>query len=440
MVTAFGACSSDDGTEHWGEEAQRFFDSWSADWDRGDPFATVRYYSPNVSVSLAQPDLELTFAAATFDSTTRGDGRTWLAEWLAETTRSTDRSLAGVFLDQRSAGVMMVLDDLDTAALFEMEMADGLIGSQRMLRWRYAYKPGGVPDPRLAWIDNVIEEYTARADLSVADVTAGAKRHPAVFVAPSPDTDVVAFVVDGGDECGARTLIRLDLNGDTVTEERRSLETGAPGTCGRAEGGWWNGLEIPVHLENQISGSVELGNGREVTVFNGTPGVHGLLEWGLERFRAAGLAPPNLGSVTFGPVPACARYSGIVTENVDGPADLVHCVDAYDVCDPTPASCSSLRAGARFSFLHELAHAWMLDNVDFETQDRFLESRSLARWEGADVPWHERGSEQAAETVAWGVMDSTIALARIGNPSCEELRIAYRTLTGLDPLRVCAAD
>lgn len=82
----------------------------------------------------------------------------------------------------------------------------------------------------------------------------------------------------------------------------------------------------------------------------------------------------------------------------------------------------------------------MLDNVDFETQDRFLESRSLARWEGADVPWHERGSEQAAETVAWGVMDSTIALARIGNPSCEELRIAYRTLTGLDPLRVCAAD
>ncbi|MDJ0953706.1 MAG: hypothetical protein QNJ81_08500, partial [Acidimicrobiia bacterium] len=85
----------------------------------------------------------------------------------------------------------------------------------------------------------------------------------------------------------------------------------------------------------------------------------------------------------------------------------------------------------------ELGHAWLLANLTPEGEAEFLAVRGLEHWSNGSVPWHERGAEQAAEILAWGLMDEAIALVRIGNPACADATAAYEVLTGSPPMRSC---
>lgn len=87
--------------------------------------------------------------------------------------------------------------------------------------------------------------------------------------------------------------------------------------------------------------------------------------------------------------------------------------------------------------LHELGHAWLLQNLEAVDEEAFLELRGLESWADGSIAWHERGVEQAAEILAWVLMDEDVELLRIGEPSCEEAAAAFRLLTGVAPLRAC---
>lgn len=85
--------------------------------------------------------------------------------------------------------------------------------------------------------------------------------------------------------------------------------------------------------------------------------------------------------------------------------------------------------------LHELAHTWDYEMLTPEKRDAFLELRNLEGWRVGH--WPERGSEQTAEIIVWGIIGHHVELVRFDNTSCPELRTAFRTLTGDEPDQVC---
>lgn len=48
--------------------------------------------------------------------------------------------------------------------------------------------------------------------------------------------------------------------------------------------------------------------------------------------------------------------------------------------------------------------------------------------------WHERGAENAAEIIAWGLIDRPVKPVRIYDNDCDQLLGGYVILTGTDPL------
>lgn len=49
-----------------------------------------------------------------------------------------------------------------------------------------------------------------------------------------------------------------------------------------------------------------------------------------------------------------------------------------------------------FVLPHELAHAWEAANLDDQDRRHYLEVRGLTAWNDKEVPWGDRGSEDAA--------------------------------------------
>jgi len=97
--------------------------------------------------------------------------------------------------------------------------------------------------------------------------------------------------------------------------------------------------------------------------------------------------------------------------------------------------CTGEAAGTmeRKTMLHELAHAWIGEHIDDEQRDAFMSLRRVERWNSADDVWEDRGTEHAAEIIAWGLMDDRISLARFSPSGVEELAVAYEFLTSLPP-------
>lgn len=142
-----------------------------------------------------------------------------------------------------------------------------------------------------------------------------------------------------------------------------------------------------------------------------------LVEWAVGRYQAAGLQLPSID----------LRFH----ETDAGCNGNVGWTDGYDV-----ELCTRLamEAGPQRIALHELAHAWCnanLDDADREAFDRFRDSSS---WNGSTSSWKARGTEQAAEIIAWGLGDGTMLPLIEGDVSPNGLAAAFELLTGRAPL------
>ena len=99
----------------------------------------------------------------------------------------------------------------------------------------------------------------------------------------------------------------------------------------------------------------------------------------------------------------------------------------------------ALGTGLRHNLLHELAHVWDLSGgVTEATRQDFLELRGLNGWQDLNEEWSERGIEQAAEIVAWGLevaqWDIPTEVAEVGAQDADSLRQAFELLTGRLPI------
>lgn len=71
--------------------------------------------------------------------------------------------------------------------------------------------------------------------------------------------------------------------------------------------------------------------------------------------------------------------------------------------------------------------------MDTGLRERFLKLRNLAAWNDFGLPWKERGTEHAAEIIAWGLGEGVRPLLPLPFDP-EELIEGYTLLTGHAPL------
>ena len=88
--------------------------------------------------------------------------------------------------------------------------------------------------------------------------------------------------------------------------------------------------------------------------------------------------------------------------------------------------------------LHEMAHAWIESNVDTAVLERFMDIRGIAAWNDRSFDWKDRGTEQAAEIVTWGLGEGEIAPLLPEATDAPTLARLYELLTGREPITPAA--
>lgn len=147
------------------------------------------------------------------------------------------------------------------------------------------------------------------------------------------------------------------------------------------------------------------------------------VEWARDRYREARLSlPPIRVSFHSSSDPCNGAQGGHVIE--DGVSRVLVCISEL----------GSLRElKVKRTLLHEFAHAWDAHFLTQDIREEFIELRGLKGW-SFEVPYEERGSEHAAETVTWGLMDRPILFGSFDGATPWEVQFnGYVILTGIEP-------
>ena len=78
---------------------------------------------------------------------------------------------------------------------------------------------------------------------------------------------------------------------------------------------------------------------------------------------------------------------------------------------------------------HEVAHAYIEPRTDEATKAAFLDELGLQAW--SDTDWDQRGGENAAEILVWGMSDGRYHLT-LEDIDCETKSAGFEILTGLE--------
>jgi hypothetical protein len=88
--------------------------------------------------------------------------------------------------------------------------------------------------------------------------------------------------------------------------------------------------------------------------------------------------------------------------------------------------------------LHEMAHSWIATNVGGDVLAAFMQRQGVEGWNDRSFPWKERGTEQAAEVITWGLGEGEISPLLPTVPDAETLASLYEMLTGRAPITPAA--
>jgi hypothetical protein len=161
---------------------------------------------------------------------------------------------------------------------------------------------------------------------------------------------------------------------------------------------------------------------RPLTIHGATASEERAIDWSIRRYREAGLdGMPNLDVYLHGSSEGC---NGGIGYYLAGRIDL--CTKA-----------SSEPYQRKFA-LHEMAHGWIETNVEGALLERFMQVRGIAAWNDRSFDWKQRGTEQAAEIVTWGLGDGEIAPLLPEALDAPTLGRLYELLTGREPITPAA--
>lgn len=148
------------------------------------------------------------------------------------------------------------------------------------------------------------------------------------------------------------------------------------------------------------------------------------IDWAVRRYQEGGLAG----------LPELDIYLHTSHEGCRGNLGYYH-RGRIDLC-----TTESSEPYARKFALHEMAHSWVEANMDAETRERFLGLQGLGNWNDLNEPWKERGTEQAAEVIAWGLGEGEVSPLLPEPPSTADMIAAYVLLTGRQPITPAATS
>ena len=146
------------------------------------------------------------------------------------------------------------------------------------------------------------------------------------------------------------------------------------------------------------------------------------IDWSIRRYREAGLAG----------LPDLEVYLHRSQDACNGGIGLYH-GGRIDLCTED----SSEPYQRKFA-LHEMAHAWTEANVDTAVLERFMDIRGIAAWNDRSLDWKERGTEQAAEILTWGLGEGQISPLLPEATDAPTLARLYELLTGREPITPAA--
>ena len=152
------------------------------------------------------------------------------------------------------------------------------------------------------------------------------------------------------------------------------------------------------------------------TVTGGTDQQRELVDWALEQYENAGLDLPVL-QFDLSMDPATCKGNGGFFSSGSTPWRITLCTED------------------RIVFLHEIGHAWSKHTLTPSEQAEYVEFQGLESWNDAETPWQARGSEDAANTLAWGLLDDPIKKMTPDGPLAQRNE-AFRLLTGFDSPRL----
>lgn len=160
-----------------------------------------------------------------------------------------------------------------------------------------------------------------------------------------------------------------------------------------------------------------------LTIHGATAAEERTIDWAIRRYRHAGLA--NL--------PQLDVYEHASGEGCRGNLGLYY-QGRIDLCTRY-----STEPDARKFALHEIAHAWIEANGTASILQRFMRRRRIEAWDDRNLPWEERGIEQAAEVVTWGLGEGE-TVPQIAKPTdASTLTRLYELLTGREPITPAAS-
>jgi hypothetical protein len=168
-----------------------------------------------------------------------------------------------------------------------------------------------------------------------------------------------------------------------------------------------------------------------VELINSSPNLERVAAWAFDRFIECGLEPPVVSSITFTDTSEICHDAQAHTSWQTGVWRVELCFGDDDLC---VADCTQFRTWAKRALLHELGHAWLTQNLAGDVRNAFMRSLGLEVWADSSVPWELHAREHAAETIAWGLLDTDMRIFTIGSPTDPELTLSFRLLTGEDPL------
>lgn len=250
-----------------------------------------------------------------------------------------------------------------------------------------------------------------------------------------PDSPLVAYLSytgDDGTHCPGGVTAQLQIAHGRIVAERRFHDVASMRRCvntAQLPDGWWSHAAIPTLPQDRVTGTIAVA-GRRVEVHNGTPGAEELVRLALTRFPAARLAAPDIAAVAFDEEihrQQCSTQRWGLTLSAGSSSRIYLCFTVPGA--PTPFQLQLV--------LHELAHAWMWENLTGATRQEFLALVHLPTWDARDLPWDRRGVEHAADLIAWGISDSPVDSELLAGDSCIQLTAAFRLLTHASPLPQC---
>jgi hypothetical protein len=166
----------------------------------------------------------------------------------------------------------------------------------------------------------------------------------------------------------------------------------------------------PVPLSADLTSA---GMPASVTVVGASESDHAAIGWAVDRLQWGGLElPPVVIEIHTAPAD-CNGHDGLFRSSETTPTVLV--------CNRS-----------RYIVLHELAHAWEHHNLTDDTRQEFMELLGLTAWSDHDVAWKERGVEDLAEIITWGLYD--IDLTADLDERLTKQR-AFALITGALPVR-----